>query len=96
MEELLVERITIFEEEDGSRIEMSKYRTNSLAPWIEGLFEVHCGQCGLQIAESPDRMDARVRYLEHEMQHIKEELAAYRAAFHRAARVNPSAGPRAT
>lgn len=82
MEEMLVERVSILEEKDGTRIGMTRYRAHNLAPWIEGMYEVHCGSCGEQVAEVADLTEARLRHVEHQLDDVRKELSDYRMVFH--------------
>lgn len=80
MEEMLVERLTVVEFSTG-HIEQTRYRANTVAPWINGALTVYCGSCCKQVAEETSEIDARIRHLEHQLEHAHEELSAYRRAF---------------
>ena len=80
-EDLLFQRIDVHNWPDNSRIEMVRYRTDPDAPWINGMHEIHCGECGDQIGEMQDRQDARIFFLEHALAHMHDEIRAYRKAF---------------
>lgn len=79
---MLVVRITVLEQPDGSRIEVNKYRANEVAPWISGMYDIICGQCDSNVGEIANETEARLFHLQHQLEHVQEELAAYRAAFH--------------
>lgn len=77
------ERTMIFSSPDSSTIVQDRYRRDSMAPWIIGMCEVYCGQCEDKVAEADNAADARIALLDHELQHVKEEMTSMRVALHK-------------
>lgn len=82
-EDVEVDIRTIEQWPDGSFIKQARYRNSDMAPWIIGLHEVFCGECRGHLEEAVREDVARIALLEHVLGHVKEELAAMRAAFHK-------------
>jgi hypothetical protein len=83
MPEIEHERVTLEEWADGSKIEYDQYRFDPFGPWIVSGFEAYCGECRDQIAEHIDQPAVRISLLEHLLNHLREEVAGWRAVLNR-------------
>lgn len=65
---------------DKSTIQRWSYRSDPLAPWIDGPFETKCGECAETIG-CDSLVEAKLWYVEHILGHIYPELIELRRKF---------------